>query len=212
MKITLSPGLVSLVVAAVYRLLMCTVRVRMEGDGSVRKLWDEGQPVVLALWHNELFCLPSLRTGSRWVAIVSASKDGEYLARILNRLDIDTARGSSSRQGLAALMQAVRVMRAGGGRVNGVVTVDGPRGPRHVAKDGAVFLAQKAGARLVPARTVYSRKWVFEKAWDRFELPKPFSTARVVFGEPYAVPEGRLRGEALRKEVRRLEERLHALV
>lgn len=211
MRLRLPAGLVSLLLAALYRLVLLTVRLRVENYDALRALWAAGTPTVVACWHNELFCFPALRGDTRWVAIVSASKDGEVLARTLNRLGIDTARGSSSRQGLAALRQAVRAMREGAGRVNGFVTVDGPRGPRHKAKDGVLLLAALAGAPLVPARVHCSRAFVFRKAWDRFELPLPFSTCRIVFGEPCAVPAQALRGQALADAVRDLEARLHGL-
>jgi hypothetical protein len=205
-------GLVTLLLTALYRLLLGTLRIRVENSEALREPWAAGRPTVVACWHNELFCFPALREDTHWVAIVSASKDGEILARVLERLGIGTARGSSSRRGLAALRQAVRAMREGGGRVNGFVTVDGPRGPRHEVKDGVLLLAAKAGAVLVPARVRCSRAFVFRKAWDRFELPLPFSTCRVIFGEPYAVSaDGALRGQALADAARDLEARLHAL-
>jgi len=209
-KIKINPGLVALLVTALYRMLMATVRIRIDNVEALERYWAAGTPTVVACWHNELFPLPAMSVNTRWVAIVSASKDGEYLSRVLNRLGVDTARGSSSRQGLNALKYAVRAMRQGQGRVNGCVTVDGPRGPRHKAKDGVLLLAQKAGALLVPVRVSYSRKKIFD-SWDRFEVPFPFSSCRIVIGEPYAVTDEKLRGEVLAREVATLEERLHAL-
>ncbi len=211
MRLRVPVGLLVPLLAGLYRLLLWTLRLRVENAEALRALWAAGRPTVVACWHNELFCFPGLREDTRWVAIVSASKDGEILARLLGRLGIGTARGSSSRLGLTALRQAVRAMREGDGRVNGFVTVDGPRGPRHEAKDGVFLLAARAGAMLVPARVRCSRAFVFRKAWDRFELPLPFSTCRVVFGEPYAAPAGPLRGQALAAAARDLEARLHAL-
>ncbi len=210
MRIKVPPGPAAWLITLVYRLLMRTVRVELVNQRPVERLWAAGRPTVVACWHNELLPFPALRLDTRWIAIVSASKDGEVLSRILNRLGIDTARGSSSRRGLAALRTAVRAMREGAGRVNGFVTVDGPRGPRHKAKDGVLFLAQKAGAPLIPVRASYSRKIVFN-SWDRFEVPLPFSRCRVVFGEPMEVCPDKLRGETLEREIVRLEERLGAL-
>jgi lysophospholipid acyltransferase (LPLAT)-like uncharacterized protein len=68
-----------------------------------------------------------------------------------------------------------------------VFAVDGPRGPLHKVKPGAVLAAQKSGADLVPVSVSASRAWVFEKSWDRYTLPKPFAEVRIVRGAPLSV-------------------------
>ncbi|WP_461209595.1 lysophospholipid acyltransferase family protein [Desulfocurvus sp. DL9XJH121] len=212
MRIPFPSSLASACLTALYRLLRPTLRIEVRGEDGLRAAAADGGLAVLACWHNELFCMPSLQwvlPGRRWVSIVSASADGEVLAGVLNRLDIATSRGSSSRQGVRALMGAVRIMKREG-RL-GFVTVDGPRGPRHQVKDGVLFLAAKAGAHLVPVRVSCSRKFVFQKAWDKFELPLPFSRCRVTFGAPYALGPGKLTHEALARERAILEEKLHGL-
>lgn len=215
MKIKLPPRVLTLILVVLYRLLCRTLRLEPHNIEPVLRAWDQGRQVVFACWHNELFCLPWLNTArwyknyARWVAIVSASKDGEVLAAILNRLGIAASRGSSSREGVRALMGAVRIMKREGRQ--GVVTVDGPRGPRHEVKDGVLLLAQKTGALLVPVRSFPEHKWIFAKAWDKFELPKPFSRCRLVIGEPYALPKGRMTQQDLDRERRILEQKLHAL-
>ena len=212
MKIKLPPNFISACMGMLHKLMRPTLRIEISGDEAMREALGQGKLVVIACWHNELFCMPyllPLMPERKWVSIVSASADGDMLAGVLNRLGVATARGSSSRAGVRALMGAVRIMKQE--RRLGAVTVDGPRGPRHKVKDGAIFLAHKADALLVPLRVSYSRKFIFHKAWDKFELPLPFSRCRVTFGVPYAIGEARLRGEALERERIILEEKLHGL-
>jgi lysophospholipid acyltransferase (LPLAT)-like uncharacterized protein len=91
-----------------------------------------------------------------------------------------------------------------------VVTVDGPRGPRHKVKEGAVYLAAKAGAPLVPLRIFMSRSFIFQNAWDKFQLPWPGARCRVVYGRPYRVS-AEMTAEEMVRECSRLEGLLNAL-
>ena len=186
-----------------------TLRRSEENLDAVQRIWDQGGRVVFACWHNELFACTTCRGDKRLVTIVSASGDGALLAGVLGRLGMWCARGSSSKLGVRALIQAVKVMRDQ--RRDGVVTVDGPRGPRHQVKDGVVYLAHRLGAYLVPTRGFSSRKFVFAKAWDRFELPLPLARVSVVYGEPYKVEAEALDQAAVDRETARLAERLDAL-
>lgn len=212
MKIKIPPSIVSAVLYLVYRLMRLTLRIEPRGHEAVQEALAQGRLVVLAIWHNELFCLPHLKhltPDNSWVSIVSASKDGEILAGVLNRMGVHTARGSSSRAGVRALMGAVRLMKKE--RRLGAVTVDGPRGPRHEVKDGALFLAAKADALVVPVRVSCSRKYVFHKAWDKFELPLPFSRCRVCLGEPYALGADKLDADSMAQERDILCKKMQAL-
>jgi hypothetical protein len=169
---------------------------------------EQGQSIIFALWHDELFPLTYLHRNEGVVAVVSSSKDGEILARVMERLGFGTVRGSSSRKGLKALLAALKEVRTKGRHV--VLTVDGPRGPRHQAKPGAVFLASKAGVPILPVRVRISRAKIFEKAWDRFQLPLPFARCEAIYGEPYQVPE-KLDASSLAAEQDRLTKKLEAL-
>ncbi len=192
-----------------FRAWESTLRRSEENLDAVRAIWEAGGRVVFACWHNELFACTTLRGDKRLVTIVSASGDGALLAGVLSRLDFWCARGSSSKLGVRALIQTVKVMRDQ--QRDGVITVDGPRGPRHQVKDGVIYLAHRLGAYLVPTRGLASRKFVFAKAWDRFELPLPLSRVQVVYGEPYKVEAADLDQAAVNQETARLAEKLHAL-
>ena len=116
--------------------------------------------------------------------MTSRSFDGEYIARIIEKLGFVPVRGSSSRGAVGALL-GMRSPAEQGHIV--AFTIDGPRGPRYVAKPGPVLLARSTG---VPMGTFYvalERAWVL-KTWDALMIPKPFSRAFVRFGQKIAVP------------------------
>ena len=143
------------------------------------------------------------------MVVVSRSRDGELIAGILERLGYNLARGSSSREGLRALLRTARQIREKKSDV--VFTVDGPRGPRHKSKPGIIYLASRSRAYVVPARVAMSTRHVFEKSWDRFHLPWIWSSCRVVYGRPFQVPM-RLNQQEINKWSLELDERLKLLL
>ena len=140
-----------------------------------------------ALWHNRLllfpFVLKRYLPERRGAALISASRDGAILADLIERFDFEVVRGSSSRKGASAMRQLAEVIASGR---DVVITPDGPRGPAYELGQGIIFLAQQSGAAVVPVNMEFSSCWRV-KSWDRFILPKPFSTVRVIFGLPHRV-------------------------
>lgn len=116
--------------------------------------------------------------------MVSRSFDGEYIARILTKLGFRPVRGSSSRGAVGALMGMRREIEQGH---TVAFTIDGPRGPRYVAKPGPVLLAKKSGQPISCFYIALERAWVVN-SWDRMMIPKPFSRACAYFSSPMAVP------------------------
>lgn len=167
-----------------------------------------GRPVMLAILHEELFALVGYGVRflrGRVATMASDSRDGELISQVLERIGYAVARGSSTRGGLKAMQQFKKFMLQG--RI-GVLTVDGPRGPRRKPKEGAVYLANRSGAVLLPLRAACSSAWVFEKSWDHFQLPKPFCRCEVRFGPVLEFPADKLSPEALALETQRLEQAL----
>lgn len=202
------PWVIAPVVNVLYRIWCTTLRITETGRAPSDALEASGRPLMLCLWHDELFSLMHVRRHFRVVTVVSRSNDGEYLARLLQALGLVTARGSSSRGGLGALLQASRLMREK--RYIGCITVDGPRGPRHEVKPGAVFLAARTPAHIVPIRLFMHKTKVFN-SWDRFQLPLPFSRVDIVWGEPYLLDNDELSDENMQKQCEILQNRLEAL-
>lgn len=203
------PGdLIGAILYPLYRLWCRTLRYTEINRAAIETHTRRGQPVVLCLWHDELFPLIYLKKDLNIIALVSQSADGDLLAGVLERMGLETARGSSSRGGVRALLGAARRMREA--KLCACVTVDGPRGPRHTAKEGALFLARRAGAPLVPIRLFMERAHAFG-SWDRFQLPLPFSRVTMVCGDGFCATADPHDADAMEAERRLLEERLEAL-
>ena len=164
-----------------------------------------------ALWHNRLLLLPFVLRrylpNRRGAGLISASRDGAWLAMLVRQFGFEVVRGSSSRKGASAMLQLAEVMAAG---KDAVITPDGPRGPAYELGQGIVFLAQKSGAAVVPVNMEYSSCWRL-KSWDRFILPHPFSHVRVIFGKPLRVNQT-TSDEAFELERRRLQDAMLAIV
>jgi lysophospholipid acyltransferase (LPLAT)-like uncharacterized protein len=178
------------VVANAMRLLAATLRYRVNGGRGPAKLLDE--PVIFALWHNRLgLCMKVYKSFVRphhphdhLAALISASKDGAFLATILQNFGVEPVRGSSSRRGSQALLELASWAERG---YDLAVTPDGPRGPCYAVQEGVIALAQVTGLAIIPYSCQVDWK-IRVKSWDRFQIPLPFSHCEMTFGEPIRVP------------------------
>lgn len=204
----ISPALLAPFIHVAYRLWCRSLRISESGRDQAARLESSGNVIMFPVWHDELFLLTHMCGDLRLVTIVSQSADGDYLARLQTRMGIKTIRGSSSRGGVKALLQAASFMRKD--RYHCCITVDGPRGPRRVAKPGAVILAFRSSAYILPVRVFMKHRKCFA-SWDRFQLPWPFTRVHVAWGQPYRVEIADLSDDSLRRECAKLESQLHAL-
>ena len=152
---------------------------------------EEGGPpeffipsAVYAFWHRCIF-LATWWYRQRGIAVMSSrSFDGEYIARIIARFGYRPVRGSSSRGAVSALIGLRKELEEGR---SAAFTIDGPRGPKYVAKPGPVFLAQKTGLPILTFHFAPQRAWLL-KSWDEFMIPKPFSRVLLRVGKLIRVP------------------------
>lgn len=177
-------GAVSLFGTALVRVLFATTRTTRIDAHHLEDLRAEGRPVVFVLWHGQLLPLVYQHREEGVAVLVSEHRDGEYVARVLERSGFETVRGSSTRGGTRGLKGLIRAARAG--RDLGI-TPDGPRGPARRFKPGALLAAQVTGSVIVPIAGSASRAWRAD-SWDRFLVPRPFSHVVVAYGEGVEVP------------------------
>ena len=164
------------------KLLGATWRVRVHGWDAYRARHEAGERVVLVLWHGQM--LVCAHAHPLPIAVmISEHRDGEIIAQVLRLLGHSAVRGSSSRGGARALLEAARTMASGS---DVAITPDGPRGPRHSFAPGALALAFRANAPVVSLVASADRVWRLG-SWDGFEIPKPFSRITVVYSEPRRV-------------------------
>jgi len=170
------------------------VRCKREGAENFLRFRREGKPFIFVFWHGQLLSLVHHHRKEGVVVLVSEHKDGEYITRVIHQHGFRTARGSSTRGGVRGLKGILRAAREG--RELGF-TPDGPKGPRHEFKMGALVAAQLTGLPLVTIGVGADRAW-YLNSWDRFMIPKPFSNLRIRYGAPRWVPrdssEGVLKG------------------
>jgi len=162
-----------------------TVRFEIEGWDNWEAAAREGKIPIYTFWHNRVFLATYFWRRRRIVVMTSRSFDGEYIARFIQRFGYGAARGSSTRGATGAIVEMVRLMRAG---CPTAFTIDGPKGPRYVAKMGAVLLAKKTGNPILPFAITARKFWEAKKSWDGFQTPKPFTRARVYIAPPIYVP------------------------
>jgi lysophospholipid acyltransferase (LPLAT)-like uncharacterized protein len=137
---------------------------------------------VGALWHNRLllisYVLKRFAPHRPGAGLISASRDGDLIAPLVERFGFQAVRGSSSRLGATGMLELVGILAAGR---DVLLTPDGPRGPVYELGPGIILLAQKSGAPIQPINLEFSSCWRLN-SWDRFILPRPFSKVRVIFG------------------------------
>ena len=176
-------ALVPPVATACIRLLCATLRFQTVAAPTATPADVATGADLYPFWHDTLL-LAAYRYRDLGIHIlISQSFDGELIARIVQRLGFVPVRGSSSRGGAAGLLALTRALQEGS---KCAITVDGPKGPRHVAKSGAAAAALHAGTPFMsPFHLHPSRAWRLG-SWDRFIVPKPF--ARVTCHWPTPVP------------------------
>jgi hypothetical protein len=140
---------------------------------------------IYTLWHRQEVLFIYLHRNQGICGLVSKSRDGEYMARILKRFGFTFVRGSTTTGGFLSLRSLIKAARGG---YSIAITPDGPRGPMCKVQPGAIYLAQKAGLPIMPCALALSNKKIL-RSWDRYQFPLPFGRIQVVYGAPVPVAE-----------------------
>jgi len=162
------------------------IRCEVLGQERLTEQWQQGKNVIISFWHDQLLMMVLGYPGKQARILISSSKDGELIARVMRFFGQDAVRGSSNRGGREAFKHLLKLASE---PTDLVITPDGPKGPRHEIKDGVVQLARLTGRPIIPMAFVCSKGHRFA-SWDRFLLPYPFSRGVYAFGEPVVYERG----------------------
>jgi lysophospholipid acyltransferase (LPLAT)-like uncharacterized protein len=165
------------------RIVCSTLRWEIHGWQNMEAISEAGKQRIYTFWHGRIFTATYFFRRRGIVVMTSQNRDGDYIARVIQRFGYGTARGSSSRGSHGATVEILRALRMG---KDVALTIDGPRGPRYIAKPGAAYLAFKSGNPILPFCISADKKWVM-RSWDHFQAPKPFSRVVVLIGKPIYV-------------------------
>ncbi len=166
------------IVWAVIRLLGPTIRFEvLGGQKAGRDYRPETSPYIYAFWHRCIVPAVWYFRNRGGVLMNTTNFDGQWTRRVIERLGYGTAQGSSTRGGLRGLAVMARRLEEG---FDSGFTIDGPRGPRYVAKPGPVMLARRSGKPIILFHVGLERAWTLKKSWDLMQIPKPFTRAVLI--------------------------------
>ena len=195
------------------RLLICSIiftcKKRTVHLFDIEKLTG---PSIFLFWHRHIFFIIYKFRKSMARPLISLSKDGELVAQIAVEFGLNPIRGSSSKGGMRAFLALIRTIR----QIKNpqiLITADGPKGPAKKIKDGIILLAQKTSVPIIPITWNSTRTKIFEKSWDRFMIPLPFSQITFFYGHPIYIPSDLKREDIpafkleIEREIRDLEKK-----
>lgn len=167
--------------AGFVRCLQATWRARVIDPRHVReKSAEEHVPTIAAFWHRHLLTMLAYHRGYHVCVPVSEHRDGEYVAHVMDRVGLESVRGSTTHGGIGLLKGLLDRLEEGW---SVAVTPDGPRGPRYSVQPGVALLARRSGLPVHPVGIAARPRWEFS-SWDRFVLPRPGARITIVFGQP----------------------------
>jgi lysophospholipid acyltransferase (LPLAT)-like uncharacterized protein len=181
---TIRLWLIPRILRVMHSLLMCTLRISTSG---VQECWPKrGDGALIVIWHDLTFIALHLFRNQDIHAMMSTSRAGRIQAAFWNLYGFKTVWGSTNkREGIRALRVTLNGLREGKWFA---FTPDGPKGPRHQAQPGVIYLATNTGVAVVPIGIAASAYWKLS-TWDRYLIPKPFARVHIHVGPNITVPE-----------------------
>ena len=173
------------IVYTVVRLIGPTLRLEIVGVHNAVQIRDRGEPAIGTFWHRCIFPAIWMWRNRGIVVLNTVNFDGQWTRRVIERLGFGTAQGSSSRGAIEGLTVMAKHLEEGR---HVALTIDGPRGPRYVAKPGAVILGRRTGKPISVFHMAVKWGHTFQKSWDLFRVPYPFSRAVMICAPPIRVP------------------------
>ena len=194
------------------KLLALTIRIYDDPKGFTEK--TQTTHAIYTFWHCLMLVPAYVGRHKNIQVLISQHSDGEYIAQVIKRLGFGVIRGSTTRGGARAVKAMVDKIREG---YAVAITPDGPRGPRFIVQPGCIYLSQKTRLPIIPTTIGLSHYWKLP-SWDEFRIPKPFSRALVMYGNPIDIPPNLTEEEAehyrlmVEKIMREMTERADILV
>lgn len=201
--------IIAAVVYSIIRILGPTLRYEVLGRAKVEKVWAAKQPLIWAFWHRCIIPIAWYGRNRGVVVMNTTAFDGQWTRKVIEWLGFGTAQGSSSRGGMRGLNVMAQRIAEG---LDCAFTIDGPRGPRYVAKVGPVLLARMTGAPIMVFHVGVDRGTTIEKTWDHFLLPHLFARTVLIGSEPIYVPQDadsdmiRAKHQEMQKELERVRD------
>jgi hypothetical protein len=165
-------------------LLGKTLRIKWIGEKNLDSIRKNQSQVIYAFWHGRMLISSYSHRGQKIHVLISQHRDGELIARIIERLGFVSVRGSTTRGGTKAIFEMVN---RGASGYDVAITPDGPKGPRFKIQLGTIYIAQRSQMPIIPITNAAKSRWTLS-SWDGFLIPKPFSKAVILIGEPIYVP------------------------
>lgn len=197
----------NLILVWIMKVIFRTIQIDYKNKEAVEKLKGEGKNFIISFWHGNMLLGWFVHRGKNSASLISKSKDGALLAKLLKNWNYEVIRGSSNDGGKEALFKMVKL--ASDNKIL-AMTPDGPKGPIHKFKAGAVITAKKTGVPIVLAGISYKRKIVMRKSWDRFEVPRVFSKTFITYSDPIYIDKS-LNYEQTSDAINKCEEKLNTL-
>ena len=189
--------LIGALIAVYIFILRCTCRVKVENAHYPNKFWEKGKPILISLWHGRLLMMSLLPPKDKTMfVLISGHSDGRIIKNALSFFGLKSIRGSSSKGGALAARKMVDQAKAGNTLL---ITPDGPHGPRMHADKGVIGVARMSELPILPV-TISAKNGKIVSSWDRFLLPRPFTTLLIRWGKPITVQ--RKADEATRLDIK----------
>ena len=156
-------------------------KLEVIGEENVQNLIAKNKSFILVTWHGKVLAVFKYFANKNYVGLASKSKDGDLIVDVGVKMGYKFVRGSSGKGGSKAYQDMIKLLQKPSTQL--IITPDGPTGPEHIPKPGAVRLARKSGVPIIPAIGHVSKSWIF-KNWHTFYVSKPFSKTKMVIGKP----------------------------
>jgi lysophospholipid acyltransferase (LPLAT)-like uncharacterized protein len=176
--------LVSIMGPLLILLLGKTLRIKWMDEENLKDIQVKNGKVLYACWHGRMLILSYSHRRRKIQVLISQHRDGEIIARIIQRLGFGTVRGSTTHGGFKAILQMANKANQG---YDIAITPDGPRGPIFKVQPGTAYIAQRGEVPIIPITNSAEKRWTLQ-SWDKFIIPKPFSRAVIITGKPIYVP------------------------